>query len=133
MTPDPATAPGARRHSAVAGASIALAGVLALTACGQQTPSLVAAHPASSGTTKAGGDAPKSPRVVWLAAGEDKPRLRCPTGARSLMIADIVLGAEGAASPEEAVGLTSLEHGEHLVVSPQGTRAWIVRADGTAR
>jgi hypothetical protein len=131
VTPDPVTAPGARWR--LAGVGVFLAAVLGLTACGQQTPSSVAAHVAGGGTTKTGGDMTKSDLVVRLAVGEDKPRLRCPTDARSLMIADFAMGAKGAASPEEAVGLWSLEHGEHMVVSPPGTRAWIVRGDGTAR
>src|SRR5215213_6625701 len=125
MTPEPVPPSGdsARQHRAVVVAGVLLATVAGLTGCGQQAPSSVAAHAAGGGgTTKTGGDMTKSARVVRLAAGEDKPRLRCPTGARSLMIADFAMGAKGAANPEEAVELSSLAHGEHMVVSPPGTR-----------
>jgi hypothetical protein len=49
------------------------------------------------------------------------------------MIADFAMGAKGAATPQEAVGLSSLEDGERMVVSSQGSRVWILRPDGTAR
>ena len=71
--------------------------------------------------------------MVRLAAGAEKPRLTCPTAERSLMIADYAVGARGAATPEDAVGMASLEEGEHMAVSASGRRVWLVRADGTAR
>jgi hypothetical protein len=72
-------------------------------------------------------------RVVRLDPEAEKPRLRCPTAERSLMIADFAVASRGAASPHQAVGLSSLKVGERMVVSATGSRVWILRADGTAR
>ena len=76
-----------------------------------------------------GGEAP----VVRLARGEDQPELVCPTEERSTMIADFAHGAEGAATPEEAVGPGLARVGEQLAISARGTTAWVLRPDGTAR
>jgi hypothetical protein len=131
--------PGARRR-AVAGAGIALAAALGTAACGQQPADSVAAQASGettstddSGDRGRGVSQSQSPTVVRLGKDADNPRLSCPTGERSLMIADFAMGAKGAATPEDAVGLSSLEKGEQMVVSPRGTTAWILRADGTVR
>ena len=135
MKDDPATPPrSARRRHALASVGVALAAVLGVTGCGQQAPATSVV--ASTGGTTTGDDEvvpDPQPRVVRLAAGDERPRLSCPTEERSLMIADFAVGARGAATPQEAVGLSSLEAGERMVVSASGTRVWILRADGTAR
>jgi len=109
---------------------VLLAVVLGLTSCGQQTSRSVAGD--VSGSVR-GDTATQDPQVVRLAQRDERPRLTCTTDERSLMIADFAVGARGAATPEEAVGLTSLKPGERMVVSPTGSRVWILRADGTAR
>jgi hypothetical protein len=139
MPRDPQTALGVptRRHRSRAGVAAVLAAVLGLAACGQQASTSVAADVAGGGTTDSSKAAPApdttDPRVVRLDPGAGKPRLRCPTDERSLMIADFAVGSRGAATPQRAVGLSRLEDGERMVVSPTGSRVWILRADGTAR
>jgi hypothetical protein len=115
---------------------IVLAAGLAVTGCGQQTSVGAAADTPTASTSTDGDTVTKSPeqsRVVRLDAGDERPRLVCPSDERSMMIADFAVGARGAATPQKAVGLSSLEAGERMVVSPPGTRVWIVRPDGTAR
>ena len=126
-----------------AGVTLALVAVLSLTSCGQQTPrSTGGGNEGQPSTGRDAGTADQpvdggvddaASRVVRLAAGSAAPRLVCPTGERSLMVADIVAGAKGAPTPEKAVGLAGLKEGEQLVVSARGAEAWVVRADGTAR
>jgi hypothetical protein len=117
-------------HRLISVVGVVLAAVLGLTACGQQAPTSVAADIGGSRPRETGaGEA----QVVRLAPGDDTPRLTCPTGERSLMIADFAFGARGAPTPEDAVGPTSLGAGEQLVVSSSGSRVWILRPDGTAR
>ena len=112
-----------------------LLAVLSVAACGQQTPEPTAAG--TSGDTEASGEAANdsgtAARVVRLSDGAERPRMVCPSGERAMMIADFVPGAKGAPTPEEAVGLSELDKGEQLVISASGARAWVLRADGTAR
>ncbi len=133
MRGDPATPGPARRRHALAASGVALAAVLGVTGCGQQAPATSVV--ASTGGSTTGDDevVRDPPRVVRLGAGDERPRLSCPTDERSLIVADFAVGARGAATPQEAVGLSSLESGERMVVSASGTRVWILRADGTAR
>jgi hypothetical protein len=134
MTRDNVTAPRtSARGGARAGSAVALAAVLTLTACGQQTAASVATTARKAGETAAVDRPTSDARVVRLGAGDAKPRLRCPTGERSVMIADFAVGAKGARTPERAAGLSSLKAGEQMVVSASGTRVWILRTDGTAR
>jgi hypothetical protein len=144
------------------GSALALAAVLALVGCGDQTAGSVAPSTdvgaAASGTgsdsdvggasgtsdsSRGGGsagpgendaDAPiEKSVVVRLAPGDVKPELVCPTDDRSMMIADFAQGAEGAARPEDAVGSGLVQSGEQLVLSASGATAWVLRLDGTAR
>jgi hypothetical protein len=50
-----------------------------------------------------------------------------------MMIADFAHGAPGAPTPQDAVGLDLLQAGEQMVLSRQGTTAWVVRPDGSVR
>lgn len=118
-----------RRRSASSGCGVLLAAVLGLTACGAQAPRSVA----TDVTGPEGVVHEQDSNVVRLAPGAQKPRLWCPGDERSLMIADFAVGARGAPTPEAAVGRAGLEGGEHMVISPSGSRVWLVRADGTAR
>ena len=117
-----------RRLWSVAGVLPAV--VLVLTACGQQASTSLAADAGRSRPVTTAGE---EPQVVRLAPGDAKPSLTCPTGQRSLMIADFAVGPKGAPTPEEAAGRSSLEEGEQMVVSSSGSQVWILRADGTAR
>lgn len=114
----------------ISGAGVLPAVVLVLTACGQQAPTSLAAD---AGGSRPVTTAAEEPQVVRLAPGDDKPSLTCPRGQRSLMIADFAVGLKGAPRPEDAAGRSSLEKGEHMVVSSSGAKVWILRADGTAR
>jgi hypothetical protein len=135
MSPVTASGPAGRRR-VLAGFGLALAAVLGTTACGEQQPSSAAAQAAggTAGTADdAGTTSTESLPVVRLDKGADKPRLRCSSDERSVMIADFAMGAKGEATPQDAVGLSSLEEGEQMVVGPGGTTVWILRSDGTAR
>ena len=129
MTGGPVTSCGVRRRAASC-AGVLLAAVLGLTACGQQPPRTAAADVGNPAADEAQAD---DRGDVRLGVGEAKPRLWCPRDERSLMIADFAVGARGAPTPQAAVGRSSLEAGEHMVVSSSGVRVWLVRADGTAR
>lgn len=124
------TSPVARPRRACTG--VLLAAVLGLAACGEQTARSTAADAGGAGPVAAPTTDPV-PQVVRLGRGDDKPRLRCPTGARSLMIADFAVGPRGAATPQDAVGLDSLRTDEHLVVSGTGQWVWLVGPDGSVR
>ena len=104
--------------------------MLAVTGCGQQAP---LATSAGTSAGDAGAGAAEEPRFARLAGGEPGPELTCPTDERVGMVADFIQGSKGAATPEKAVGLSSLKEGEHMVVGARGGTVWIVRADGTAR
>jgi hypothetical protein len=115
--------------------------VLCLTGCGEQTARSVGGSsggPATGavarvdGGTSGGADGAGT-AVVRLAAGQPKPQLDCPTGERSVMIADFAHRAEGARAPQDAIGEGVVQTGERLVVSHGGSRVWVLRADGTVR
>ena len=133
--PTPASALARALARALAGA-LAGAAVLAVAACGQQGAGAVtggAGGGAGRGAAPTSTDADER-AVVRLAARQAEPRLVCPGDDRSTMIADFAHGAEGAATPEEAVGLPGLvRSGEQLVIDARGTTAWVLRPDGTAR
>ena len=126
--------------------TLAVLAVLGMAGCGQQRAGSVAdasADVAAAGPREGDGDGPEGTPtsgsgddeapVVRLGRGGERPELVCPTDERSVMIADFAHGAEGVATPQEAVGPGLARAGEQLVISARGTTAWVLRPDGTAR
>ncbi len=115
--------------------ALTVVALLGAAGCGEQEAASEAATrtaevgAAGAEADTAGDDAP----VVRLGRGEDHPRVVCPTDERSTMIADFAHAAEGAATPEEAVGPGLARTREQLAISARGTTAWVLRPDGTAR
>ena len=115
--------------------TLAVVTVLGAAGCGEQRTGSTAAGSAdvAAADQRATPDADAEAPVVRLARGDDLPELVCPTDERSVMIADFAHGAAGAATPEEAVGPGLARTGERLAISARGTKAWVLRSDGTAR
>lgn len=128
----PASRPERRRdpRRSLVGTGLVLAAVLAVTGCGQQAP-----QAASTGTSAAdsGPGAAEQPRFSRLASGEPGPGLTCPTDERVGMVADFVEGSRGASTPEKALAGQDLADGERVLLNARGSKAWVLRADGTAR
>ena len=117
------------RVGAAVGSALVLGGLLA--GCGQQTTDSSAAEGLTAGSMEAGAAAADE-QVARLAKGEPRPELTCPTGERKSMIADLAPGARGAPTPEEALDDQRLRDGERVLVTANGSTAWVLRPDGTA-
>lgn len=72
-----------------------------------------------------------SPGVTKLASDSPDPELSCPEDMRSSGTFDAIAGAEGARSPRAAVAGYG-QDGQSVLVSHDGSDAWVLRADGTA-
>ncbi len=135
----PASQPAPRRRWSLVGVGLLLAAVTGVTGCGQQTPDSATAGTSVAGAADAAegvggaGDAPEAPRVARLTTGEAGPELTCATDERAGMIADFAPNAKGADTPEKALAREDLEDGESLLLNARGSKAWILRGDGTAR